>query len=289
MKVLDPGQGVVLPQAMWLCYSTIAKAPGFAAEEVLSFVLPQELREHAPSDGAHAKQALSALVEFQLVSSDDGMLNAEPLDPAGFLRRLRHQVMRPPSDVSGSFEGAPDLRSGLVWLMTQSPFAPLHWKSNVQVAMPPGLFTNDTRWNNFPTWATTLGFARPALRALLPADAATRSHLVADPTEAVLDVIAHPFAEPLPIGVQVPVATFMAFLRRELPVLPGHPSATYEGLNSDLQDQFAAVGLALNSAEARGVLTMGYQSDPTGILALPDGGRKAGARYVSTIQIEAKK
>lgn len=289
MKVLDPGQGVVLPQAMWLCYSTIAKVSGLAAEEVLSLVLPPELRSHAPSDGAHAKQALSALVEFELVSSDEGLLSAEPLDPAGFLRRLRYQVVRPPTDVSSSFEGASDLRSGLVWLMTQSPFVPLHWKSNVQVAMPPGLFTNDTRWNNFPTWATTLGFASPALRFLLPPDAATRPHLVADPTEAILDAIGHPFSEPLPVGVQVPIATFMTFLRRELPVLPGHPSATYEGLTSDPQDQLAAVGLALNSAEARGVLSMGYQSDPTGVLALPDGGRKAGARYVSTIQIEAKK
>lgn len=289
MKVLDPGQGVVLPQAMWLCYSTIAKASGLAAEEVLSFVLPQELRSHAPSDGAHAKQALSALVEFGLVSSDDGLLSAEPLDAAGFLRRLRYQVVRPPWDVSESFDGATDLRSGLVWLMTQSPLVPLHWKSNVQVAMPPGLFTNDTRWNNFPTWATTLGFARPALRALVPPDAANRAHLVADPTEAILDVIAHPSSEPLPARAQIPVAAFMAFLRRELPVLPGHPSATYEGLNSDPQDQLAAVGLALNSAEARGILTMGYQSDPTGVLALPDGGRKAGARYVSTIQIEANK
>lgn len=289
MKVLDPGQGVVLPQAMWLCYSTIAKASGLAAEEVLSLVLPQELRSHAPSDGAHAKQALSALVEFGLVSSDDGLLSAEPLDTAGFLRRLRYQVVRPPGDVSESFDGATDLRSGLIWLMTQSPLVPLHWKSNVQVAMPPGLFTNDTRWNNFPTWATTLGFARPALRALVPPDAANRAHLVADPTEAILDVIAHPSSEPLPAGVQIPVAAFMAFLRRELPVLPGHPSATYEGLNSDPQDQLAAVGLALNSAEARGILTMGYQSDPTGVLALPDGGRKAGARYVSTIQIEANK
>lgn len=289
MKVLDPGQGVVLPQAMWLCYSTIAKASGLAADEVFSLVLPQELRSHAPSDGAHAKQALSALVEFGLVSSDDGLLSAESLDAAGFLRRLRYQVVRPPEDVSESFDGAPDLRSGLIWLMTQSPLVPLHWKSNVQVAMPPGLFTNDTRWNNFPTWATTLGFARPALRALVPADAANRTHLVADPTEAILDVIAHPSSEPLPTGVQIPVASFMAFLRRELPILPGHPSATYEGQDSDPQDQLAAVGLALNSAEARGVLTMGYQSDPTGVLALPDSGRKAGARYVSTIQIEAGK
>ncbi|WP_067430988.1 hypothetical protein [Nocardioides jensenii] len=289
MKVLDPGQGVVLPQAMWLCYSTIAKVPGLSAEEVLSLVLPDELRMHAPSDGAHAKQAMSALVEFGLVSSEDGLLSADPTDSAGFLRRLRRQLVCPPSDVSATFEGAPDLRSGLVWLMTQSPFVPLHWKSNVQVAMPPDLFTNDTRWNNFPTWATTLGFARPALRSLVPSDAASRSHVVADPTEAVLDAIAQPFSERLPVGVRVPIAAFMAFLRSELPVLPGHPSATYEGLDDDPQDQLAAVGLALNSAEARGVLTMGYQSDPTGVLALPDNGRTAGARYVSTIQIEAPK
>ena len=289
MKVLDPGQGVALPQAMWLCYSTIAKASGLAAEEVLSLVLPQELRAHAPSDGAHAKQALSALVEFQIVSLEDGLLSAEPLDPAGFLRRLRHQVVRPAKDVSESFEGASDLRSGLVWLMTQNPFVPLHYASNVQVAMPPNLFTNDTRWNLFRYWSGALGFARPALDSLARREDRAKALIVADPTAAILDVIAHPSSDPLPVGAQIPIASFMAFLRRELPVLPGHPSATYEGLNSDPQDQLAAVGLALNSAEARGVLTMGYQSDPTGVLALPDNGRKAGARYVSTIQIEAKK
>lgn len=289
MKVLDPGQGVVLPQAMWLCYSTIAKASGLAAEEVFSLVLPQELRSYAPSDGAHAKQALSALIEFELVSSDDGLLTAEPLDPSGFIRRLRRQLVRPSEEVSASFEGAPDLRAALIWLMTQDPLVPLHYASNVQVAMPPNLFTNDTRWNLFRFWSAALGFARPALDSLARREDRAKALIAVDPTEAVLDVILHPESDPLPIGVQIPVAAFMAFLRRELPVLPGHPSATYEGLNSDPQDQLAAVGLALNSAEARGVVTMGYQSDPTGVLALPDSGRKAGARYVSTIQIEAKK
>lgn len=287
MKVLDPGQGVVLPQTMWLCYSTIAKSSGLSAEELLTVVLPTELRAYAPSDGAHARQALSALVEFDLVSSDEGLLSADPLDSAGFLRKLRYQLVRPPTEVSPSFEGASDLRSGLVWLMTQNPFVPLHWKSNVQVAMPPGLFTNDTRWNTFPTWATTLGFARPALRSLLPSDAVTRTHVVADPTEAVIGAIFHPFHEPLKVGVQIPIATFMNFLRRELPILPGHPSATYDGMANDPQGQLAAVGLALNSAEARGVLTMRYESDPTGVLALPDGAHNKGTRYVSTVQIEA--
>lgn len=289
MKVLDPGQGVVLPQTMWLCYATVAGVPGLTGEEALSHVLPHELRARAPSDGAHAKQALAALVQFRLISSEDGLLSAEPLDAAGFIRRLRYQVVRPPADVPESFDGAPDLRSGLIWLMTQSPFVPLHWKSNVQVSMPMGLFTNDTRWNSFPAWATTLGFARPALRTLVEADVASRTHLVADPTEAILDVIAHPSSDPLPLGTQIPIANFMSFLRRELPILPGHPSASYEGMNRNPQDQLAAVGLALNSAEARGVLTMGYQSDPTGVLALPDGRRDAGSRYVSTIEIKARK
>lgn len=289
MKVLDPGQGAVLPQAMWLCYSAIARSAGLTSEEVLSLILPDELRVHAPSDGAHAKQALAALIELELVLEEDGLLTAELVDPRGFIRRLRYQLVRPASEVSASFEGASDLRSGVIWLMIQDPLTPLHWKSNVQVAMPPGLFINDTRWNLFPVWATTLGFARPALRSLVPAGAATRTHVVADPTEAVLDVIAHPFSDPLPVGVQVPIATFMSFLRKELPVIPGHPSATYEGLDGDPKEQLAAVGLALTAAEARGVLTMGYQSDPTGVVALPDRGRQAGARYVSTVQIEATK
>lgn len=289
MKVLDPGQGVALPQAMWVCYSAISKLSGVSSQEVLDLVLPGELRTHAPSDGAHVRQALAALVEFELVTSDGGLLSAEPTDASGFLRKLRRQLVRPSADVSPAFDGAPDLRLGLIWLMTQSPFVPLHWKSNVQVAMPRDLFTNDTRWNLFPAWATALGFARPALRSLLPTDAGTRSHVVVDPTDAILDVIAHPFSTPLPAGEQIPVVAFMTFLRNELPVLPGHPSATYEGQDEHPGDELAAVGLALNSAEARGILTMGYQSDPTGVLALPGNGRQAGARYVSTVRIEAPK
>lgn len=286
MKVLDPAQGVALPQTMWLCYSTIAKASGLTADEVRSLVLPPELRTHAPSDGGHVKQALAALVEFQLVSSDDGLLNAEPLGPGGFLRRLRYQVVRPAEDTSDSFGGASDLRSGLIWLLTQNPLNPLHWESNVQVAMPPNLFTNDTRWNLFRQWSGALGFARPALGSLARKEDRRKALIVVDPTSAILDVIAHPTSDSLPTGTQIPIAAFMTYLRRELPVLPGHPSATYQGLN-DPQDQLAAVGLALNSAEARGFLTMGYQSDPTGVLALPASRSKAGPRYVSTIQIEA--
>lgn len=286
MKVLDPAQGVVLPQAMWLCYSTIAKMSGLTYEDVSSLVLPRELHVHAPSQGAHVKQALAALVELKLVTLEDDLLSADTLDAAAFLRRLRCQVVRPPWDISDSYDGAPDLRSGLIWLMAQSPFEPLHWDSNVQVDMPPGLFTNNTRWNSFRPWATALGFARPALRELLPPEQVARAHLVADPTEAVIDVILHPTTDPLPVNTQIPIATFMSFLRRELPVLPGHASATYEGLNRNPQDQLAAVGLALNSAELRGVLTMAYQSDPTGVIALPDSGRAIGPRYVSTIQIE---
>ena len=290
MDVLNPSPALVLPQTMWVCYATIAKHPGATSDEALGLMLPDELRAFAPSDGAHAKRALAALREFGLVRTDsDGLLSSEQTDAAGFLRHLRRQLVSPPSEIAADFDGAPDLRSGLVWLLRQSPFTALHWKSNVQVAMPAGLFANDTRWNGFRYWCTALGFARAALTGLATGDAKGGSQLTVDPTDAVIDVVRNSSTTPLPRGEQIPIDTFMAFLLKELPVLPGHPSANYEGLDIDAEVQLAAVGLALNSAEARGILTMGYQSDPSGVLALPDSGRQAGARYVSTIRIEAQK
>jgi hypothetical protein len=77
------------------------------------------------------------------------------------------------------------------------------------------------------------------------------------------------------------------FLRQELPVLPGHPSATYEGLNEDEEEDNAlrVIGLALTAAEELKVLTLKYQSDPSGVMALPDA-QHGETRYVSAVTIK---
>lgn len=281
MDILDPSGALVLPQTMWLCYSTVARNNGVAKEQLFRLVVPEELLETVPQKGAHASSALAGLIELGLVDVDsDGLLSAEPTDIAGFLRKLRRVIVVPPKDISPSFEGAPDLRVGLVWLMRQNPFAPLHWETGDQNEMP---FLNDTRWNAFPHWSVALGFARPALKILGPG---SNGSITADPTEAVLDILLNPKSEShFPSGEQIPVGTFMNALRNELPILPGHPSAVYDGMDTDESSGWAAVGLALNCAEARNVLKMGYQSDPTGVAALPSNEGSGRSRYVSWIEV----
>ncbi|MEU1427340.1 hypothetical protein ABZ412_09720 [Nocardia sp. NPDC005746] len=285
MEVLNPSPALVLPQTMWLCYSAAARNSGVAEEQLVRLVVPDNMLGTVPQEGAHAKRAISALRELRLVDIDsEGMISAEPTDVAGFLRRLRRSVVAPPTDASTV--SAPDLRSGLIWLMRQSPFTALHWKTGVQTQMPAGLFVNDTRWNGFRFWSGALGFARPALKVLVPSSNGSANHITADPTEAILDVLLSPgAASHFPSGEQVPVETFMNALRNELPILPGHPSAVYDGMDTDASSEWAAVGLALNCAEARGVLKMGYQSDPTGVAALPSNEGSGRPRYVSWIEV----
>jgi hypothetical protein len=281
MEILDPSGALVLPQTMWLCYSAVACNNGVAKEQVLRLVVPEEMLETVPQKGAHAPSALGGLIELGLIDVDsEGLLSAEPTDMAGFLRKLRRVVVVPPTDISPSFEGAPDLRVGLVWLMRQNPFVPLHWETGDQKEMP---FLNDTRWNAFPHWSVALGFARPALKILFPG---SDGSITADPTEAVLDILLDPAsASHFPRGERIQIGTFVDALRDELPILPGHPSAVYDGMDTDESSEWPAVGLALNTAEARGVLEMGYQSDPTGMAALPSNEGSGRSRYVSWIEV----
>jgi hypothetical protein len=172
-------------------------------------------------------------------------------------------------------------------LLRRSPIVPLDWETNVQTTMPPGLFTNDTRWNGFRWWCDALGFGQSALSAFSKkADQkSTRAKVVPNPAVAVIDAIQNPFGEALPVGEPIPITQFLSHLRSELPVLPGHATATYEGLAEERDEGLRALGLALASAEARRVLTMGYQSDPTGVMALPDAQDFQRPRYVSTVKI----
>lgn len=289
MEVLNPQPALCLPQAMWLVYRTVMTKPDLSQVEVLDMVTPVSMRDASPQQGAHARRALNALREFGLVQVEADLLQAVKVKSASeFLRILRRKLIVPPGEQGPDFDGAPDLRSALVWLMRQSPKVPLHYADNVQTNMPAGLFTNDTRWNGFRWWSEALGFGQRALRMLATDGGDTKTKIIANPTVAVVDAIQNPFGDPLPRDERIPIERFLEFLRLELPVLPGHPSATYPGLVDDDDRAIAALGLALSTAEQLKVLTMGYQSDPSGVLALPEAHNYRESRYVSNITIKRR-
>jgi len=286
VEILNPSPVLCLPHTMWLVYRTVAGTSGLDQEKALSLVVPEQMRPITPQDGAHGKRALAALIEFGLVQRDhDGALTAEALgESSEFLRRLRHRIVAVTPESSKDAPVAPDLRSALVWLMRESPLVPLHY-STAQAGMPAGLFTNDTRWNGFRWWSQALGFSRPALDALAK-ERDQKAKIVPDPTEAVIDAIRRPFGEPLPKEEPLPVGELARHLQGELPVLPGHPSAIYDGMVETAEDEVRALGLALSCAEERGVISMAYQSDPSDVMALPDAQDRGRARYVSTVTVK---
>lgn len=287
MNILDPGSGALcLPQAMWLVYRVVMERPDLRKEEILDLVTPVAMRSRLPQNGAHVQSALDGLAELRLLRVDaEGLYKADRVrSPHEFLRVLRCRLVSPPEEVGDGFEGAPDLRAALIWLMRRDPLAPLHWRENVETTMPTGLFTNDTRWNGFRWWSEALGFAREGLKSLM-AHGGQRTWIVPDPTIAVIDAIENPMGEPLARGTQLPINDLLAFLRRELPVLPGHPSATYAGPPDEEGQASRALGMALATAEQRRVLSMAYQSDPSGVIALPDAQDFGHDRYVSTVTI----
>lgn len=289
MDVLNPSPAYCVPQTMWLTYRVIMEHPDLSQAQILDFVTPRTMRPGTPGNGAHASRALAALHEFGLVRvSGDGLYQADKLaDSAEFLRILRYRLLAPPQTFDANFDGAPSLRLGLIWLMRQSPFVPLDW-GYVQTTNRTQLFTNDTRFNAFRPWSIALGMGMPALAAMVEGanQKTTGEKIVPDPTQAVTDVILHPVTGQIPRGEQIPIQQLLEFLRGELPVLPGHPSATYNGITDDPDNGLRAVGLALTSAEARGILTMTYQADPSGVMALPDARDAGHDRFVSAVKIK---
>jgi hypothetical protein len=236
-------------------------------------------------DRGHAKSSLAALEEFGLVKHDEnGLLQAEPVQDAhDFLRQLRRRLVMSPADVSADYVGAPDLRAGLVWLMRASPVQPLSWKDNVETELtPPGLFTNDTRWNAFRLWSAFLGFSQSAPVELDPSG--RRNRIVPNPTPAVLDAIQNPSGPALPVDERLSISELLYFLQSEIPVLPGHPSAVFENMPARDDGVGPALALALLSASHRGVVKLEYQSDANGT-ALPDPAGPGNPRYVSSVVI----
>ena len=281
---MNPSPAAALPQAMWLTYSAAMDRPGSNSEALLDLLVPIALRPHTPGDGSHVNRALSALLKLGLISEKDGTLTAEPLaGPPGFLRQLRHRIVQPPEKFGPGYDGADDIRRGLVWLMRQSPAQALNFKEDVEERNTEAkkVFVNPTRWNTFRMWCDVLGFGQSALDAMAKDKAGSR--IVANPSRAVVDAIRHPFGKAMPRGEQLPIGRLVEFLREELPVLPGHPTAIFDGMSDD-DNPLRVVGHALSAAEEMNVLTLTYQSDPTGVMALPDA-HDGGTRYVSAVTI----
>lgn len=281
MEYLNPSPAPCLPQAMWLVYRTIMGRPGVSSDELFDLVVPTDMRSSTPSEGGHFRSALSALKKLRLVQTDrDAMRVGQLSGPEAFLRLLRHRIVHPPHAFEEGFDGAEDIRNGLIWLMRESPTGALDYDSDV--ATRTTVFTNGTRWNTFRTWCDVLGFGQAALEVM--ATGSAQGRIVPNPTRAIVDAIKHPFGEPLPRGRQIPIGQCMEFLRAELPVLPGHPSATFAGLEGEDRNALRVVGLALTAAEEVDILKMSYQSDPSGVMALPDA-QQGQSRYVSAVTI----
>lgn len=285
MEYLNPSPAAFLPQTMWLTYRTVMERPGLGAEDVLNLMVPSAIRARTPGgDGVHVKRALDALRRLGLVQSEGGGFTADTVaHAAAFLRQLRHRVVSPPASFGPEFDAPDDLRRGLIWLMRQAPTKPLDFDLDVRPVA--NVFTNDTRWNAFRPWCDVLGFGQVVLgEPAGPGQRQTGGKVVPNPTGAVIDAIREPFGDPLPSGEQIPIAQLVEFLRVEIPVLPGHPSATYDGITGEADEAMRALGLALTSAEERQILDMTYQSDPSSVMALPDA-QDGHPRYVSTVTI----
>lgn len=283
MEYLNPSPAAALPQAMWLVYGATMERPGSGAATLLDLVVPTAMRPQTPSDGSHVKRALSALIKLGLITETNGTLAAEIVSgPQEFLRQLRYRIVQPPEKFGPEHEGADDVRRGLVWLMRQSPSQALDYAEDVEPKEAERkVFVNGSRWNTFRMWCDVLGFGQTALDVMAKDKAGSR--IVPNPSRAVVDAISCPFGAALPRGEQLPIGQLVDFLREELPVLPGHPSAIFDGVMDD-DNPLRVVGHALTAAEELDVLTLTYQSDPSGVMALPDAQHGA-TRYVSAVTI----
>ncbi len=282
MEYLNPSPAPALPQAMWLVYRAAMERPGSSATDLLDLVVPSAMRETTPSQGGHFKSALSALQKLGLIDESSKALRADPVaNAAGFLRLLRHRIVQPPEVFGTEFEGADDIRKGLIFLMRESPAKALDYQTDVAQRLE-SVFVNAGRWNTFRTWCDALGFGQAALSVMT--DGRATGRIVPNPTRAVVDAIQKPFGDPLPRGEQISVSRLVNFLRQELPVLPGHPSATFEGFSGDDGNGLRALGLALTGAEELAILRLEYQSDPSSVMALPDA-QHGEVRYVSAVTI----
>lgn len=281
MEYLNPTPVAALPQTMWLVYRAVMERPGASPELLFELLVPEAMRVGVPGEGSHVKVALSRLQSLDLVQLQQGGLHATKVrDSASFLRQLRHRVVQPADAFGPGFDGADDLRKGLIWLMRESPTKALDYESDV--APRTSVFVNGTRWNTFRTWCDALGLGQAALSVMSANKAAGK--IVPNPTRAVIDAIQHPFGDAPTRRTQLPINVFVDFLRQELPILPGHSSANFEGLDANQGNALHVIGLALTAGEELGILKLEYQSDPSSVMALPDA-QHGETRYVSAVTI----
>ncbi|RYF55772.1 MAG: hypothetical protein EOO27_20145, partial [Comamonadaceae bacterium] len=133
MEYLNPSPAAALPQAMWLVYSAAMERPGSDEETLLDLLVPTAIRPQTPGEGSHIKRAVSALLKLGLIAGNNGALTARIVDgPLEFIRQLRHRIVQPPERFGPDFEGADDIRRGLIWLMRQSPAHALDFDEDVE-------------------------------------------------------------------------------------------------------------------------------------------------------------
>src|SRR4051812_5730074 len=115
MEYLNPSPAPALPQAMWLVYRAAMERPGATMEGLFDLVVPTAMRPKTPGGGAHFRSAVSALRKLGLLEENEGLLGAAKLSGSrAFLRLLRHRIVQPPESFSVDFEGADDIRRGLI-------------------------------------------------------------------------------------------------------------------------------------------------------------------------------
>ena len=281
MEVLNPSPVLALPKTMWLAWEVAGKRTDLTEAELINLIRPESLRGTAPQQGAHAARAVACLKELRLLVSDsEGILNAEGQGGLQyFTERLRRAVTIDPASVGGEYQGAPDLRAGLSWLLEQSPMEPLHWEENVQDLTTPEVLKNDTRWNGFRTWATFLGFGRIAT-SLHTSGRGDR--LLSNPFDAVHAALRAAVKSGERLGSPIPFGHLLTAMHDELPVFLRRDIGKAEGPN------VVAPGIAYGflGLEHRGILTLQRQSDSAGAIGLPDPFDSKVIRYVSSATID---
>lgn len=258
MELLNISPAPYLPRTMWLAFRAVQATPGLTRVELFDAICPEALLPTTPGLGSHAKRAIDALVKFGLLIEPAGG-ETQPLalgiprdvELSEFIRRLRHAVLDGPPDPESSPD---DFKRALVWLLKQSPNDSLTFTKAVQEQ--PGVFVNETRWNPFVFWASSLGFGRESVHE--------GGGLSSDPSAAVLDAIRNPIGASLATGASMELVSLVQHLGSELPVL----AEASEGQGGSL---LRSLAFALRSLDAQDKITLERHADAPSLVRFPAG------------------
>jgi len=236
------------------------------------------------------RRALAILTELGMaeVGAEGVRIASTPgkLDYHDFIATLRECVTAPETvlqrEGNDDRPGAADLVRALVWLLTQSPTDLLWWNGNVEARVSRDLFSNDTRWNGFQTWALTLGFAEEGT------DSKSQSGIVPNPTRAILDAIERPRRVQWTQHEEIPASQFVGLLQQEIPVMPGGVLADRSMLSNSVEGIGAAMSFGLLAAETRKLIRMESKSDAASIVQLTSSEGARSLRPVSHVVVLRK-